>query len=112
MTDQQLFDLVLGALVHHRRKAKKLTQVALGKRLGLSQSTVARIEAGTTSVPASMISHLARIWATDGYDFMTTVHATIKLVRRAAAAISRDALGRVEDPSGLVHFVVAARGGR
>ena len=112
MTDQQLFDLVLGALVHYRRKAKKLTQAAFGKRLGLSQSTVARIEAGTAPVPASMITHLARVWAMDGYDFMTTVNVTIKLVRRAAAAVERDALANVADPSGLVHFVVAARGGR
>lgn len=50
---------ILGALVVRERKRKKLTQTALGKLVGASQSSVARLEAAKFSVPVTFFARLA-----------------------------------------------------
>jgi DNA-binding XRE family transcriptional regulator len=57
--------LALSASLRTRRKAKKLTQAALAKRLGSSQSRVAKMEAGDRSVSLDLlVRSLAALGAT------------------------------------------------
>jgi DNA-binding XRE family transcriptional regulator len=57
--------LALSASLRTRRKAQKLTQAALAKRLGSSQSRVAKMEAGDRSVSLDLlVRSLATLGAT------------------------------------------------
>lgn len=114
MTDQQLFDLALGAVVKHVRKRKKLTQEALGKRVGMAQSTIARIERGSLRLAAGDLKALGRALGWNAERLWSIVHRVEFQVKQAACAITPEALTRDGDlrdgldPTGIVQFAVAA----
>ena len=56
-----LFDRTLGLLVEHYRKRKNLTQVALAKRTGISQSRISRIESGSASPTGQRVPLCSRL---------------------------------------------------
>lgn len=107
---RELFYIALGALVAHRRKHLKLTQAELAQQLGLSQPTVARLEAGGWSVPVSSTVPIAEFLGLAGVGLLhDCVENVVKLTRRAADAILPGSLDRLP-PRGLVAFVVAMTG--
>ena len=79
---------ILGALVTRERKRKKLTQTELGKRLGIHQSTVARIEAGKLSVEVTLARLLARTLFNVSFPALDAlINACHVIVNRAEHAI-------------------------
>lgn len=107
MTDHKLFNVVLGAIVAHRRGER--TQRELAALLGISQSHLAHIEKGDSKVTAHLVTKLAEVLKFSGVGaFYSRVEATIADTKRAADAIKPGSLERV-DPRGLVQFVVALK---
>lgn len=104
---RELFYVALGALVAYRRKQLKLTQAALATQLGLSQPTIARLEAGGWAVPVSSTAELAKFLGLAGVGLLhDCVENVVKLTQRAADAIRPGSLDRLP-PRGLAAFVVA-----
>lgn len=50
---------MLGAHIKALRKAKKLTQTQLAKKIGISQSELSRMETNSTEITVSELSKLA-----------------------------------------------------
>lgn len=104
---RELFYVALGVLIAQRRRDRKLTQAALAELLGVTQPTIARIEAGRP-VAASMGEALAKILGLrDLAGLIRRVEYVVTLIQRAAEAIAPGSLLRVP-ADGLAAFVVAA----
>jgi transcriptional regulator with XRE-family HTH domain len=110
VSERVLYYAALGAIVARERRRKKLTQDGLAKQLGISQATVARLEAGAWAVPAALLSLLTRALdlGTVGR-FYALVDTAVEFIQRAADVIRPGSLERVA-PQGLAAFVVAALG--
>lgn len=102
----RLFRIALGALVTHLRVQHEMTQEALGVRLGINQSSVAKIEKGANGLAAEKYNTLARVFGMRLDAFHNRVQRVIDKTKLAADAIRPGALDNT-DPRGLVAFVVA-----
>ena len=58
----------------HYRKTERLTQVALGRRLGKDGSTIMRWERGLVAVPAEIVLDLERITGISRHDLRPDVY--------------------------------------
>lgn len=83
MTD---FDLALGHLLAAKRKHKKLTQVALAVRSGVSQARISRIESGASPTVAEF-AQLAQVLVKDAKVIFTQArqifdiaHKTVRMI--------------------------------
>lgn len=59
MIDQEVLRPIVGANVARLRKAKKLTQVELAKKVGISENHLIRIENGKASAGGEVLFSLA-----------------------------------------------------
>ena len=99
---------ILGALVVRERKRRKLTQTALGKLVGASQSSVARLEAAKFSVPVTFFARLADA-------LFGVTHATLdrrigvfaEVIARAERAIMPVKMQTRDADRKLIDYVVA-----
>jgi len=98
---------ILGALVVRARRHKKLTQEKLAKRLDISQSTVARIEAGKLSVDVTLFKLIARVLfdrttpTLDGH-----IHYVADLYRNAQEAVHPKRIPSRDAERSLIDYVV------
>lgn len=95
MTD---FDLALGHLIAARRKRKKLTQIGLAKRTGISQSRVSRIESGVSPTLAEF-EVLALVLAKDAM--------TIHMHARQIVDIALKTVRMIHFPNALTPITAA-----
>lgn len=58
--DRRVEMLAIGYEIYLARKKKKLSQEALAKKVGTTQSVIARIEAGNENISLSRLQNLAR----------------------------------------------------
>ncbi|HEV3059653.1 MAG TPA: helix-turn-helix transcriptional regulator [Vicinamibacterales bacterium] len=98
---------ILGALVTRERKRKKLTQVELGKRLDIHQSTVARIEAGKLKVEVTLFRLIAQVL----FDRSTLsldgrIHYFADLYRLAEEAVNPQRIASRDGERSLIDYVV------
>lgn len=83
MTD---FDLALGHLLAAKRKRKKLTQVALGERSGVSQARISRIESGVSptvvefaALAVALKTSTTKLWA-DARQIVEIARKTVRMI--------------------------------
>lgn len=98
--------IILGALIAQRRG--DFSQAQFGRRCGVSQPTISRIEHGEIVPNVFDLTQIAAALDTTSNALLNEVEDVLKLVRRAANAIEPSAFDRC-DITGLVHFVLAAR---
>lgn len=54
-------DFTIGRSIRYHRVRRRLSQTALGKRIGVTFQQVQKYENATNRVPASRLSHIARV---------------------------------------------------
>lgn len=80
------FDLALGHLIAARRKRKRLTQVVLGKKSGVSQARISRVESGVSPTVAefaalavALKTSTTKLWA-DARQIVEIAHKTVRMI--------------------------------
>ena len=98
---------ILGALVARERKRKKLTQTDLGERLGIHQSTVARIEAGKLSVEVTLFKLIAQVlFERSNSSLDGRVNWIADLYRSAEEAVNPQRIASRDAERALIDYVV------
>ena len=98
---------ILGALVTRERKRKKLTQAELGERLGIHQSTVARIEAGKLSVEVTLFRRIAEALFNRSHASLDgRIHWIADCYKRAEEAVNAQRIASRDAERALVDYVV------
>lgn len=79
----------MGALVQRERKRRRLTQTELGELVDVSQSTVWRIEAGTSCSDTFLVQQLARkLFDVTFLTLNNRIERIAELYRRAEEALA------------------------
>lgn len=110
--EHQAFALVFGQIIGRIRRDKGLSQAQLGERVGIAQSTISRIEAGTLDVPITQLRQIAVSLDVSPEAIVTRGEEVFAKVGEAASQINdaqpwwRPALQA--DLQGLASFVVSS----
>ena len=93
-------ELSSSPLVHilkRSREDKKLTQTALAEKLGVNQSSIAKIESGQVDLPTSRLIEMARVLGLEVVLIPTektgAIQALLKSTRRPKHPSFKDLLG-------------------
>jgi transcriptional regulator with XRE-family HTH domain len=99
---------ILGALVVRERKRKKLTQAALAEKIDVSQSFVARIEAGKLSVDTYLFGQTAKnLFECNHAELDRRIHEINGQYFAAEAAVSPKRIPSRDAERALIDYVVA-----
>ena len=80
----RLYALVLGKLVAHHRKVRKLTQQQLANRVGITQPTLSRIERGQSQPDFFTMTELERAFDLQAGKLAQQTEEAVEEARRAA----------------------------
>lgn len=117
--ESQVYALVLGMLIMRLRERRELTQAQLAERIGVTQSTLSRIERGQVQPEPFIVRQLADAFGMSGVEFEQYVDDVYQRTQRAATDTVH---GKGKQPwwqvalqvagiaglAGLVTFAVAA----
>ena len=99
--------MVLRNLVREARKRARLTQAALGRRAGVPQSTIARIESGARTPSTDLVERLVRA---AGFEIRVRLGkqdpGTASLFRQS---LRRTPAERLDDATRSARFVLRGR---
>jgi transcriptional regulator with XRE-family HTH domain len=117
--ESQVYALVLGMLIMRLRERQQLTQAQLAEQIGITQSTLSRIERGQVQPEPFVVRQLAAAFGMSTADFDQHVEDAYRRTERAAQDTVRKsekqpwwqvalAVAGIAGLAGLVTFAVAA----
>lgn len=117
--ESQVYALVLGMLIMRLREKRALTQAQLAERIGVTQSTLSRIERGQVQPEPFVIKQLAAAFEMTTGEFDEHVDEAYKRTQRAASDTVKEGgkqpwwqvalqVAGIAGLAGLVAFAVAA----
>lgn len=117
--ESQVYALVLGMLIMRLREKRQLTQAQLADRIGVTQSTLSRIERGQVQPEPFVLKQIATAFEMTTGEFDEHVDEAYKRTQRAASDTVREAgkqpwwqvalqVAGIAGLAGLVAFAVAA----
>jgi transcriptional regulator with XRE-family HTH domain len=78
-----LFAAVLGATIENLRRQRKWTQPQLAERVGLSQPTLSRIEAGKSQPNAQQFERMAKVLGHTVMELLSHVNGTVSIITKS-----------------------------
>ena len=78
-----LFAAVLGATIENLRHRRKWTQPQLAERVGLSQPTLSRIEAGKAEPKAQQFEMLAKVFGQTVMELFSHVNGLVSTIEKS-----------------------------
>jgi len=106
--ESQAFAIVFGQVLLRVRKDKELSQAQLAAAVGVVQTTISRIEAGSLDVPMALLRGLSEALGVSPEALVARAEEVFKKTKETASHIQPEGPVPQADLRGLASFVVSS----